>query len=358
MKLQPRLAWTVLSSRPEPLPERLLPLLEAVARTGSLAHAVGNCGMSYRAGWGLLRESRQHLGVDLVHLERGRGATLTPAGVHLVDAAAAAARRVARIAPALAIELAGEREQSAPAGETPLRIAASHDLALAALRDAIDPRALKLELRFVGSLTALEEYAQGRAVDAAGFHVAAGGPARDVAAPYLRFLSPRRDRLIRLVEREQGLILPRGNPARVKHFRDLAERGLRFVNRQRGSGTRLLIERHLKHEGIAPASLTGYATEEYTHAAVAATVASGGADAGFGLRAAAAQYGLGFVPLARERYFIAIRAADVAKPAIAALIEVLRGPTLSRIVARLPGYRATSAGKVANVEVLERAARR
>ena len=177
---------------------------------------------------------------------------------------------------------------------------------------------LALELRFVGSLVALEEFARGGA-DAAGFHVPAGTRMRDDAAAYLRFLSPRRDRLIRFVEREQGLILPRGNPARVRNFRDVAERGLRFVNRQRGSGTRLLIERHLDDEGVAPASLAGYANEEYTHAAVAATVASGGAEAGFGLRAAAAEYRLAFVPLVRERYFIAVRTADIATPAVVAL---------------------------------------
>ena len=356
MKLQPRLAWTAMTNPPAPLSERLLPLLEAIARTGSLAHAVAHCGMSYRAGWGLLRDSRQRLGADLVHLSRGRGAVLTSAGVDLVGAAAAAARRIARMAPSLAIEIAGAPERAKQSAGTVLRMAASHDLALAALRDAAGSRGLELELRFVGSLTALEEFAHDRA-DAAGFHVPLGNRARGASEPYLRFLSPRRDRLVRFVERDQGLILQRGNPERVKRFADLAERGLRFVNRQRGSGTRLLIEHHLEDEGIAPAALTGYATEEYTHAAVAATVASGGADAGFGLRAAAAEYGLAFVPLARERYLIAVRAADVAKPTVVALIASLRGPSLARIVARLPGYRAPSAGTVVGVDALTRPTR-
>jgi len=235
-------------------------------------------------------------------------------------------------------------------------MAASHDLALAALRDAIDPSSLELELRFVGSVVALEEYAQGRA-DAAGFHVPLGVHAQDVLRPCLSFLSARRDRLIRCVEREQGLILARGNPARAKRFGDLATRGLRFVNRQHGSATRLLIDRHLAAEGIAPATLAGYATEEYTHAAVAATVASGGADAGFGLRAAAADYGLSFVPLVRERYVIAVRATDVEKSAVSALIDALRGPLLGRIVSRLPGYRAPSAGTIVGVETLSRRGR-
>ena len=132
---------------------------------------------------------------------------------------------------------------------------------------------------------------------------------------------------------------------------------MRFVNRQRGSATRLLIDRHLEAEGIAPAALAGYATEEYTHAAVAATVASGGADAGFGLRAAAAEYGLAFVPLVRERYVIAVRVTDVEKSAVSALIDALRGPLLGRIVSRLPGYRAPAAGTIVGVETLSRLGR-
>ena len=351
MKLVPRLTWAVATTPPSPLPERLIPLLEAIARTGSLAHAVAQSGISYRTGWGLLHASSALVGVALVQTARGRGATLTAAGRRLVDAAAAASRRVARLAPSLAIELGGEPPRRRRAGGGRLRIAASHDLALAALRDELAARGLGLDLRFVGSLTALEELAQGRA-DAAGFHVVVGPGARDARAPFLRFLSPRRDRLIRVVDREQGLILQRGNPARVRNLRDIAQRGLRFVNRQRGSGTRLLIDRRLATDGIAPEALSGYANEEYTHVAVAATVASGGADAGFGLRAAAAEYGLAFVPLVHERYFLAVHAADLDKPALARLVDALRGPALARIVARLPGYRATAAGTVVGVESL------
>ena len=356
MKLRPYLAWQVATTPPTPLPERLLPLLDAIARTGSLAHAVTVCGMSYRGAWGLLRESDQQLGVQLVHLARGKGATLAPAGVALVEGAAEANHRLARIAPTLAIDLATPRATRDRRTIAKLRMAASHDLALAALRDALEPGALDLELRFVGSLVALEEFAGGR-VDVAGFHVPLAVDSRDETAPYRRFLSPRRDRLIRFVDREQGLILPAGNPARVKNFRDVARRGLRFVNRQHGSGTRLLIERHLAREGVVPSSLAGYADEEYTHAAVAATIASRGAEAGFGLRAAAAGYGLAFIPLARERYFIAVRTAQFAKPPVGALIAILRGQALARIVANLPGYRAGAAGQVVMVGALDRALR-
>jgi len=353
MRLVPRLEWTLASTPVTGLPERLVPLLEAIARTGSLSDAVAQCGVSYRTGWTLLREARRLLGVPLVQLARGRGAQLTATGRQLLDATVAAQRRVARLSPPLAFELAAESARQ-PRGEAVhLRIAASHDLALAALRDTAARGGLELDIRFVGSLLALEEFAQGRA-DAAGFHVATGPHGRDERAPFLRFLSARRDRLVRFVDREQGLILPRRNPARVRSLRDIAERGLRFVNRQRGSGTRLLIERRLAHEGVAAASLEGFGNEEYTHAAVAATVASGGADAGFGLRAAAAEYGLAFVPLVRERYYFAVRAADLDKLPLIRLQELLRGRTAFDVVARLPGYRASAAGAVVGVDALAR----
>src|SRR5262252_6086542 len=190
MKLLPRLVWSAATAPASPLPEGLLPLLEAIARTGSLLHAVTQCGISYRTGWALLQEARDQLGVPLVVLARGRGhgSSLTPAGRRLVDAATAANRRIARLSPSLAIEI-GER---APR-----------------LRRV----GLELDLRFIGSLTALEEFADG-GVDVAGFHVGTGLRGRDDRALFLRFLSARRDRLLRFVDREQGLILARGNPAR------------------------------------------------------------------------------------------------------------------------------------------------
>jgi molybdate transport repressor ModE-like protein len=144
MKLQPQLAWQIATTPPTPLPERLLPLLEAIAHTGSLAHAVTLCGMSYRGAWGLLRECHQRLGVELVHLARGKGATLATAGAALVGGAAAANQRLARIAPTLTIDLAAPQAPRDRRSIVKLRMAASHDLALAALRDALEPGVLEL----------------------------------------------------------------------------------------------------------------------------------------------------------------------------------------------------------------------
>jgi molybdate-binding protein len=233
-----------------------------------------------------------------------------------------------------------------------LTIAASHDLALAALRDVLRARkGLKLELSFMGSLHALEQYAAGR-MDVAGFHVPLGAQHEGDYGLFLRSLRARSDRLVQFVDREQGLIVPRGNPERLKTVRDIADKQLRFVNRQRGSGTRLLIDGLLEDEGIDVARVVGYVNEEFTHAAVAATVASGGANVGFGLRAAAAKHGLAFVPQIRERYWLAVRSVAMESVPITRLIKTLQGPIFARIVKRLPGYHPIAAGTVANIGIL------
>jgi molybdate transport repressor ModE-like protein len=352
MKLVPSLHWRLTGDADEALDERLLPLLDTVAATGSLAAAVAARGISYRAAWGLLRDYHRKLGAPLVLLERGRGASLTATGAQLVRAQQAAVRRLARTLPGLAVDLGPARRQSEQRPAMRLRVAASHDLALAALSETLPASAgIALELAVMGSLHALREFAEGRA-DVAGFHVPVDARAGADRAPFLHWLRARRDRLVRFVDREQGLILPRGNPAHVRHLRDVAERNLRFVNRQRGSGTRLLIDQMIADERIDAAALEGFGNEEFTHPAVAATVASGGADAGFGLRAAAAEYGLAFVPLVRERYFLAVRAKDAVKPPFIRLLDALTSPVFARRVRRLPGYDGTAAGSISGLEAL------
>jgi len=354
MRLMPVLAWSLTGDSTEMLDDRLLPLLNAVAKSESLAAAVVECGISYRAAWGLLRDYQAKIGEPLVLLERGRGATLAPFGEQLILAQRTATRRLEAILPSLGIDVPGSKPAARKPAAMRLRIAASHDLALASLATGIPQlaSALDFEPSFMGSLFALKEFAQGRA-DIAGFHVPIGHRTGWDNAQFRRWLKARTDKLIRFIDRDQGLILPRGNPARVKSFRDLTRTGLRFVNRQRGSGTRLLIDRIIADAGIAPVDLSGYASEEFTHAAVAATVASGGADAGFGLRAAAAEYQLDFVPLVRERYYLAVHAKDLQRPQVEKLIELLRTPAFAQHVRRFAGCNPAEAGTVVSLDALD-----
>jgi putative molybdopterin biosynthesis protein len=351
MRVTPTLTWSVGGDSGDPLDARLLPLLQGIAETGSLAAAVARCALSYRAAWGVLKDEQARLGSALVVLERGRGARLAPAGTRLVTGQRLAQARLARSLSALAIELPPVRGAGA-AADFRLSVAASHDPALAAMREALPAVAqLSLDLAFMGSLHALEQLRAGN-VEVAGFHVATSPREAADLLPFRRLLHARRDRLIRFVDRDQGFILPRTNPERVHTFADIARRRLRFVNRQRGSGTRLLIDRVLADETVDAASIVGYANEEFTHAAVAATVASGAADAGFGLRAAAADYGLAFVPRVRERYYLAVRARSLSAPALGRFVDTLKSGLLARIVARLPGYRRVGAGTILTVEAL------
>jgi molybdate transport repressor ModE-like protein len=351
MDLQPALRWLAANQELDP---RLLPLLRAVARTGSLNQAVASLKLSYRLAWGLLGKTGRLLDQPLVVLERGRGARLSPLGEKLVAADDAAARvvtgRLAGAVRSLNRDVTALRRQ-APA--RPLVMHASHDLALAELRDTLPRgRGVVLELLFRGSLECLADLAR-KQCDVAGFHVPEPAAGEDAYAPYRPWLRIRSLRLVRFVARRQGLIVPRSNPKRIRTLADLASGRVRFVNRQPGSGTRLMLDHLLAAARIPSSRINGYQSEEFTHAAVAATIASGMADAGFGIEAAARQQGLDFVPLAMERYYLAARAATLARPAAQALLAALKATAYQKRVRALPGYGTDGMGEAVSVrEVL------
>lgn len=338
--LVPVIRWQVHGTGAE-VDARLLPLLAAIGGGANLGAAVAQVGLSYRHGWGLLRAQAALVGVPLVDMQRGKGASLTAAGRHLLRLSTAAEQRLLR--KAAPIEIAPLTR--APALPLRLILHASHDLALIELREHIAPAfGLELSLEFKGSLEALASFAAGHA-DLAGFHLPLGSHP-GALAPYQRWLKPRQHRLIGFIEREQGLMLPPGNPARVRSLRDLATKRLRVINRQRGSGTRLLFDQLLHESGLDGEALRGYSTEEFTHLAVAATIAAGKADAGFGVKAAALQYGLDFKTLERERYLLACRSEAAERPAIRRLREAIASPQMLQVLRRLPGYAGANAGNL------------
>lgn len=314
---------------------RLLALLTALAGGGALGSAAKQAGMSYRSAWGLLRGCERALGAPLVVMERGRGTRLTDFGASLVELDAAA--RVAlntvhapwqrRLEELLAPVVRAVPER--------LRLAASHDLALA---DWVEHgRRIRFDLFWRGSEEALAELGRDEC-DVAGFHVPESWTAPQLVSWLGRWLKPSLHVCLPLMRRCQGLIVARGNPHRLQTLADASKRGLRMVNRQRGSGTRNMIDQLLAANGLRPESIAGYAHEEFTHEAIAATVAAGQADVGFGIEAAAARYDLGFVPLIWERYGFAMRAATAASPEGMALLGRLHGNTFRQRVIAMPGY--------------------
>jgi len=141
----------------------------------------------------------------------------------------------------------------------------------------------------------------------------------------------------------------RGNPKKIYRIADLARPDVHFINRQQGSGTRFLFDLLLERERIDTQSIHGFDDGEYTHAAVAAYIASGMADAGFGIETPARQFNLEFIPVETERYFLLCHRKSLEEPQVARMLEILRSPEYRGAVNALPGYNGQLAGVVADV---------
>ena len=313
----------------------LISLLAALGRQKTLGASAAAAGMSYRAAWGLLQRCEAALGAPLVVKTRGRGTRPAALAERLLQLDADARAALAELHAPWSLRL---QEAVAPARATApehLRAAASHDLALA---DWIENgRHVAVDIFWRGSEEALTALARGEC-DAAGFHLPDNWLPAQAAAWLDRWLVPRQCTFLPVMRREHGLLVAPGNPFTVASLSDVARLGLRLVNRQRGSGTRGMIDELLAANGLRAEDIPGYAHEEFTHDAVAAAVAAGAADVGVGIRAAAARYDLGFVPLGRDLYCFAFRPGLAASPAVAHLVRRLQGDTFHRRLAALPGY--------------------
>jgi len=225
----------------------------------------------------------------------------------------------------------------------------SHDVALDLLAGRLAALGIELVSAHVGSIAGLVALRDG-AAHLAGTHVLdpPSGTYNDVAVR--RYGPGVPVALVRLAEREQGIVVAPGNPLAIRTLADVAARGARYVNRQRDAGTRILLDALLAREGVAAQSLAGYDRIEFSHLAVAQLVANGSADAGLAIRAAAQAFGLGFVSVAFEPYDLALPAASLDEPRIAALLGILRDPAFGADVERLGGYDTTAAGSVRIVE--------
>lgn len=345
-----RPAWFVEDSAGQRAGPELFAMLNALRDTGRLTQAAARLGLSYRHAWDLVAQWNTFFGAPLVTLARGRGATLTPLGERLLWAEQRLHARIGLQLESLTSELNQEINRLLRHAATTLRIHASHGFAVARLPQLLRGHPeIEVDLRYLGSVESLASLGRG-ACDLAGFHVPEGPAGPRVTGHYLRWLNPATQRLVHLVTRTQGLFVARGNPKALHGLRDLARADVVFINRQKGAGTRLLFDDLLQEAGLRPADLHGYETEEYTHDAVAAYVASGTADAGFGVEPAARRFQLDFVPLARERYLLLCHRETLERPELTALLRLLESESFRRIVAGLPGYSAPRAGVVASLE--------
>jgi putative molybdopterin biosynthesis protein len=219
----------------------------------------------------------------------------------------------------------------------------SHDITLDLLAQFLSRRDRRLVSANVGSLGGLVAIRRGEA-HLAGSHLLDAESGEYNLSYIHQYLAEIPVKLVALVGRQQGLFVLKGNPKGIQSLEDLARPEVSFVNRQRGAGTRVLLDYHLDLLGIAPVDIQGYTQEEYTHLAVAAAVASGRADCGLGIAAAAQALELDFVPLFQERYDLVIPEEYYDSELLFPLLEILREPAFRQAVASLPGYDITPMG--------------
>ncbi|MFZ2989433.1 substrate-binding domain-containing protein [Ideonella sp.] len=337
--------WTIQHPDGRQLPARLLELLVRVHAQGSLLAACQSLGMSYRHAWDLVRQGEAQCGTALLNMERGKGSTLTALGEKLVWADHRISARLGPVLDSLASELEGEIGRLTEQEPVKLRLQASHGYAMDALVKSLAADGMALERRYGSSIEAAAALRDG-ACDAAGFHIPIGSLQSQALALYARWLGDDDLMLIDVASRRQGLIVAPGNPKKIYELSDLTRREVRFINRQAASGTRFLLEGLLAQAGIDEGRIQGFEQGEFTHAAVAAYVASGMADVGFGLEASARQFRLDFTPLAHERYFLLCHRDALEQPALQAVLRTLRDPAYGQAVNALPGYDARHAGRV------------
>ncbi|MBW1680003.1 MAG: molybdopterin biosynthesis protein [Deltaproteobacteria bacterium] len=223
----------------------------------------------------------------------------------------------------------------------------SHDLTIDILGDEIRRKGtdIRISSANVGSMGGLMALRKGTC-HMAGSHLLDTATGRYNISYIEKYLPGIPVHVYHLVLREQGLMVAPGNPKKIRGLEDLAGGKVSFVNRQAGSGTRILLDYKLEQSGIASDSIRGYDHEEFTHMAVAVDILSGAADAGMGIYAAAKALGLDFIPIEREQYDLIIPERMVEHPNIRAVLETIRTDTFRERVAALGGYDPSRSGRL------------
>jgi putative molybdopterin biosynthesis protein len=323
----------------------LFELLAAVVDAGSITHAARALDVSYRYVWGSLRKWESVLGEPLIDWSQGRKARPTAFAEKLLWAERRARTRMQPHIEALRSDLARVLAHARDERYQLLTVRASHDLALPLLQQHVAQAAnLQMEIGFQGSVEALRAL-NDRQCLVAGFHVPVLRGAAPIFSETLKpLLKPRAHRLIACSRRMQGLMIRKEHAGAIHTFSDVLRHRLRFVNRQPGSGTRMLVDHMMEEQSMRPGDPPGAAEHiEYTHVAVGLCIASNVADAGVGVEAAALQFGLHFIPLIEENYFLACLNSNLEQPAVQRLRSVLSGAGWRQILANLPGYQPPAA---------------
>lgn len=280
--------------------EPLLCLLERIKSTKNLRTAAIECNYSYRKAWDMLVKYEHLFGMPLVEKKRGKGTRVSELGSQLLNINKDNKHH-------LAAELSAVNAKTQPAIDKilaqvrPLKVIASDCETLNKLRQQLQI----IDLQIDGSFQALAAYSKNKC-DAAGFHIAANTNIDAELEPYRPYFDPKKDQFILLEKRQQGLISHTDRP--VNSLQQIVEQRLVLVNRQTGSGTRLILDNLLKNHHIQPHQIQGYFHEEHTHLAVASLISSRQADVGLGIKSVADRLKLSFYPMTDEYYFLLFNA--------------------------------------------------
>jgi molybdate transport repressor ModE-like protein len=339
-------------------------LLQAVSAQGSISGGARALGLSYRHVWGELKRWEKELGNELVVWEKGQSARLTEFGAKLMWAERQAQARLAPQIESLRAELERAFAVAFDANAHVVTLYASHDDALATLRQhalAVEPdqpkfppaQQLHLDVRFCGSVDAIRGLNEGRCV-MAGFHtLQQPAPGSLAELVYKPMLQPGLHKIIGFAQRTQGLMVASGNPLGLQSLQNLKAGHARFINRALGTGTRVILDELLAQSGLQPADINGYERTEPSHAAAAQAIASGAADVALGLELAARARGLDFVPLVQENYHLVCLKSALMEPAMAALLALLQSERWQQQLAAIVGYTPHHSGEIQSMrEVL------
>lgn len=349
-KITIRPAWVFTSETGERVDPQLFVLLKAIHDSGKLTIAARQAQLSYRYAWNLLTRWARFFNSPLVAMERGKGAQLTVLGSKLLWAEqrsdASLFPQLENIASELNLEIAKVVKEA----QSVIKVFCSHGYAVEKLPMLMRQYgSATVDIQYMDSVPALMALIKNQC-DLAGFHVPLGNIGQHLWQQYTKWLKPKRQHVIRLVTRTQGLIVARGNPLSVYSLKDLIRPEIRFVNRQRESGTRLLLDGLLKEQSIDSRLINGHSGGEFTHAAVAAFVASGMADVAFGVEPAARQFKLDFIPLIKERYMLAVNKTSLKLTQIQELLKLLQGSEFEKIIKFIPGYEIDNPGNILDID--------
>jgi len=303
-------------------------LLKDIGRGSSLVAASKKSGTSYRGAWGKVNQVEDALGMPLIIRTKGHGSELTEFGTFFINFIETMQEGYLKHDAHYHDILLKEIKKIQKSESLRWKFFSSSDAVIQKAAGEVKG----IDLKIAGSGESLERLLNNEA-HIAGYHVS---DQKSSKAIYQR-LSKNDIEIYPVMKRTQGLIVKKGNPLNIRTIEDLVGRKVRFINRQIGSGTRLLLDTLIMEEGIDPLEINGYLAEEFTHSAVANAILAGKADVGLGVKSIALENGLSFVALKDEIFFIAMNKEMAAQPESSKLIRKIRS-----VSGETPGYKAVS----------------